>query len=289
MATLLMSGLRSSRYHDLSRLRAASVVDSPWLSILLSAAFTWQPLAAQSPAAPPCDDNLLRLAAPVNGYQQRGNRCEGLYARQVAGTTLFLSSFTESFEKYDLESDDSLLVRWHVPSDSSIQLRAETIRPGRNYRMDARAVPRDTAYRWSNRILRSERIGRSDLGVLGWTRVTVGNRKRLAYVPLAISQKTALSACGPLQIVLSTEVRLTEVLISVAQIDTTGAELRVIKKDEPLQRGFYPAGSPIAIELKRADLAAPGLYSLKVSAVLSPSGSFARDYILLIPRGAACL
>ena len=262
--------------------RRTSVIGS-WLVLTASR------VLAQAPAArPPCDSNLLQLAAPVNGYQPRGDRCEGVYARQVAGTTLFLSSFTETFEKYDLTADDPLIIRWAAREDSGIQLRAETIKAGRYYRMDTRAAPRDSLYRWPNRILSSERLARSDLGVLGWTRITLGGRRRIAYVPLAVTQKTAPTACGPLQVALSTETRLTEVLVSLSQIDTTGVETRVIKKDEALGRGFYPAGSPILISLKRADLAAPGLYSLKVSATLSPRGNFAREYLLLIPTTTPC-
>jgi hypothetical protein len=77
-------------------------------------------------------------------------------------------------------------------------------------------------------------------------------------------------------------------MISLAQIDSTGAELRAIKQNEPLGRGFYPAGSPIVVTLKRTDLAAPGLYSLKISASLSPRGDYANQYFLLIPPGSGC-
>lgn len=254
-----------------------------WLSVAGSRA------PAQGTSAKlPCDSNLLQLAAPVNGYRPRGDRCEGVYARQVAGTTLFLSSFTETFEKYDLDADDPLIIRWAAPVDSGIQLRAETIKAGRYYRMDTRSAPRDSVYRWPNRILSSERLARSDLGVLGWTRVTLGGRRRIAYVPLAVTQKSAPTACGPLQIAFSTETRLLEVLVSLAQLDSTGAEIRVIKKDEPLGRGFYPAGSPILVSLRRTDLATPGLYSLKVSANLSPRGNYSHEYLLLIPTATAC-
>ena len=263
-------------------LRRASVIGG-WLVVAVS-----QAPAQGTTAKLPCDSNLLQLAAPVNGYRLRGDRCEGVYARQVAGTTLFLSSFTETCEKYDLTADDPLIIRWAAPADSGIQLRAETIKAGRYYRMDTRAAPRDSVYRWPNRILSSERLARSDLGVLGWTRITLGGRRRVAYVPLAVTQKSSPTACGPLQVAFSTETRLIEVLVSLAQLDSTGAEIRVIKKDEPLNRGFYPAGSPILISLRRADLAASGLYALKVSATLSPRGNFSREYLLLIPTTTAC-
>jgi len=249
---------------------------------------TTRAVAQGAPSNPACDTNLLRLAAPVNGYQPRGDRCEGVYARQVAGTTLFLSSFTQTFEKYDLAADDPLIIRWSARADSGLQLRAETIKAGRYYRMDTRAAPRDTMYRWPSRILTSERLARSDLGVLGWTRVTVAGQRRVAYVPLAVTQKGAPNPCGPLEVTFSTETRLSEVLVSLAQIDSTGAEIRAIKKDEALGRGFYPAGSPVVVSLKRADLAQPGLYALKVAAALSPRGNYSHEYLLLIPAATAC-
>lgn len=254
-----------------------------WLALATSG------LVAQgTPARPACDSGLVQLAAQVNGYQARGDRCEGVYARQVAGTTMFLSSFTETFESYDLASDDPLIVHWDARTDSGVQLRAEAIKAGRYYRMDTRAAPRDSLYRWPNRILSSERLAKTDIGVLGFTRITLGGRRRLAYVPLAITQKGTPTSCGPLQLAFSVETRLSEVLVSLSQLDSTGAESRVIKKDEALNRGFYPAGSPIIVSLKRADLAAPGLYSLKVSASLSPRGNYSHEYLLLIPTTAAC-
>ena len=254
-----------------------------WLALATSR------LEAQgTPARPACDSGLVQLAAPVNGYQARGDRCEGVYARQVAGTTMFLSSFTDTFEAYDLSSDDPLVIHWDARTDSGVQLRAETIKAGRYYRMDTRTAPRDSVYRWPNRILSSERLAKTDIGVLGFTRVTLGGRRRLAYVPLAITQKGAAATCGPLQLAFSTETRLTEVSVSLSQLDSTGAESRVIKNDEALNRGFYPAGSPIIVTLRRTDLASAGLYSLKVSATLSPRGNYSHEYLLLIPTTAAC-
>ena len=262
--------------------RHASLI-GVWLVVSASRA-----VAQATPAWLPCDSSLLQLAAPVNGYQPRGDRCEGVYARQVAGTTMFLSSFTATFEKYDLNADDPLIIHWSAQPDSGIQLRAETIKAGRYYRMDTRAAPRDSLYRWPNRILSSERLGKSDLGVLGWTRITLGGRPRVAYVPVAITQKGTASSCGPLQLAFSTETRLTEVLVSLSLLDSTGAVLHVIKNDSALNRGFYPAGSPVLVSLRRSDLAAPGLYSLKISATLSPRGNYSHEYLLLIPTATAC-
>src|SRR5262245_58693608 len=93
MVTPRLSGTGNPQYQPNSQSRVARLSCSSPLLAVLSAVYIWQPLPAQLPIPPQCDENLLRLASPVNGYQRRGNRCEGLYARQVAGTTLFLSSF----------------------------------------------------------------------------------------------------------------------------------------------------------------------------------------------------
>jgi hypothetical protein len=118
--------------------------------------------------------------------------------------------------------------------------------------------------------------------------MSLGGERRQVYVPLAITQTGSAHSCSPFELVLSTEARLKEVLLSLVQIDSSGGEIRTVKRDEPLRRGFYPAGAPIVINLKRADLHEPGFYALKLSATLTPRGDFARNYVLFIPATDAC-
>jgi hypothetical protein len=240
---------------------------------------TSQAPAQGTAAKVPCDSNLLQLAAPVNGYRPRGDRCEGVYARQVAGTTLFLSSFTETFEKYDLSADDPLIIRWAAPADSGIQLRAETIKAGRYYRMDTRRAAR-LGVPLAQPVPAPERLAAATWG-LGDQVALIGGDAVCPAAHKELAHRLRTAAGGLLHRDPALE------LVS-RPLDSTGAETRVIRKDEPLGRGFYPAGSPILISLKRADLAAPGLYSLKVSATLSPRGTFSREYLLLIPTATAC-
>lgn len=244
--------------------------------------------AQTPPGRSPCDEALLRLAAPVNGYQPRGDRCEGLYARQVSGTTLFLASFTRSFENYDLQSPDPLVLSWPATPDSAIQIRAETVGPNRYYRMDTRRLPGDTIWRWPSRVLTAERISRKELGILGWRRMVLKGRARPVYMPLEVNQRNLSAVCGPYEIVLSPGARLSEVTLTLAKADADGNPERYIKQDEPLQRGFYPAGSPILVTLKRGDLLEPGLYYLKVTATLRTKGAIAQEYFLQVVPDSRC-
>jgi len=213
--------------------------------------------------------------------------CEGVYAKQVAGTTLFLASFTGSFEDYDLGSQDSLTLTWSKAADSGVQIRAETIRGGRYYRMDTLRPPEDSSYRWPSRVLSAEQIRRRDLGVVGWTRMRIADSARVVFVPLEVRQSRSPS-CGGYDLVLVPGERLTEVYLSLAFLGADGTPVEFIKRDQPLGRGFYPAENPIPVQIKSSEVPKPGLYYLKTAARLSNGATATKEYVLFIASSAAC-
>lgn len=247
------------------------------------------PGATPASQAEPCDSALTRLATPVNGYRQRGDRCEGLYAQQVSGTTVFLASLTEAFDEYDLQSTDSLTVEWSVPphSTAGLQLRAETLKHGRYYRMDTFRSLATAAYRWPSGLLRAERIPRRELGVIGWTQLTIGDVPSDVYVPLRIRQQHGASSCGTYDVVLWPGEQLTEVYVSLAPVHADG-RLGTFVRQDSLNYGFYPAESPIRFQLKQSQIGPTGLYYLKIGARLGGGGTSTREYRLYLSSGAAC-
>ena len=247
------------------------------------------PGATRASQAEPCDSALTKLATAVNGYRQRGDRCEGLYAQQVSGTTVFLASLTEAFEDYDLQSTDSLTVRWSLPpkSTAGLQLRAETLKHGRYYRMDTVRSLEAGAYRWPSGLLRAERIPRRELGVIGWTQVTIGDVPSDVYVPLQIRQQHAASACGTYDVVLWPGEQLTEVYVSLAPVRADG-RLGAFVRQDSLNYGFYPAESPIKFQIKQRRIGPPGLYYLKIGARLGSGGTSTKEYRLYLSGAAAC-
>jgi hypothetical protein len=263
----------------------------PVCRVLLLGATLTSPLAAQTAATggtAACDETLLRLASPGNGYRSLGDRCEGVYAKQVGGTTLFLASFTESFETYDLKSQDSLVVSWPAPAGAALQIRAETLRRGRYYRMDTRRPTGDTAYHWSNHVLSIEQIPRRDLGILGWMRLPVGGAPQLVQVPLRVEQQRPAKTCGSYELQIVPGERLKEVYTSLAPVGADGKAGSFLYEDQALGYGFYPAEAPIKLLIDRAKLPRAGIYYLKLAARLDSGGSATKEYYLYASPAPAC-
>jgi hypothetical protein len=266
-------------------------IASPWCRVLLLGATLATPLAGQGTSTggtAACDETLLHLASPGNGYRSMGDRCEGVYAKQVGGTTLFLASFTESFENYDLKSQDSLVVSWPAPADVALQIRAETMRRGRYYRMDTRRPAGDTAYHWSNHVLSIEQIRRRDLGIMGWMQLPVGRESQLVQVPLRVEQQQAARTCGSYELQVVPGERLKEVYTSLAPVGADGKPGSFLYQDQALGYGFYPAEAPIKLLIDRAKLPRAGIYYLKLAARLDSGGSATKEYYLYASPAPAC-
>lgn len=131
--------------------------------ILVFAPLTPSPASAQES---PCDRGLEGRARGPLGYALRGDRCEGMYVEQVAGTALWLASLTRIFENYDLSPNQALLVEWDAPDSGTILLRAQGIKHDLYYRMDAARPLASHSYRWPSDLLAAQHITREDIGVL---------------------------------------------------------------------------------------------------------------------------
>src|SRR5678810_124031 len=138
-----------------------------------------------------CDSLKTRDSDPLR-YRQRGDRCEGVYAQDVSGSSdLLVASLVESFEAIDDTSSLPLRVEWTPPDGQAVRLRAYSIKPGLFYRMDtAKPIPA-SPYLWPADVLQALRIGNADIGVTGSASAMLGGERRDVFVPLRISQRKA--------------------------------------------------------------------------------------------------
>jgi hypothetical protein len=224
----------------------------------------------------PCDRGLEQLSRGPYGYRLHGDRCEGIYSREVAGTTLWVASLTEAFESYDLTSRADLIVEWTAPGDSTIRLRAEGTRRGLYYRMDAVRPAGSRSYRWPSDLLAAQHISQNDIGVLGWTRYRLGSVDRDIYIPLRISQHHPAPTAGVYDLVLFPTVTLREVYVSLAPVGPDGSPRNFIQQGKRLGYRFYPAERPVSIKLP--SLGEAGVYYLEIGADLAAGGSVALTY-----------
>jgi len=142
-------------------------------------------------------DGLAPLRGSKSGYQDRGNRCEGLYVSKVGSRSLAAISFTLGRVRFDLAPAGAIEVT--APGQTQpVNVRALAIPVKTYYRMDATLAPGDIL-RWSMKdVLAPEGLTDSRVGVFGWR----GADDDRTLVPVRVTSLGASSASqAPLLII----------------------------------------------------------------------------------------
>jgi hypothetical protein len=251
-------------------------------SFLLLLAALGRPPAAIAPSAAlrfDCDSLVKTQATDPLHYRQRGDRCEGVYGQNVAGSsTLRVASLVESLEAFDDTSAQLLRIEWTPPAGQPVMLRASSMRPGLYYRMETTHPVSGSSFAWPADVRRPLRISSADIGVTGTASMSIGGARREVLVPLRISQRRAPVRTSSYRLTLWPTVGLGEVFVTVAATDSTGTPTRYLQRDEKLAYGVYPADRPIAVRLPA--LTQPGVYLVRVAATREGSGGVTRSILL---------
>jgi hypothetical protein len=218
-----------------------------------------------------CDPSLPQVSTPL-GYRDRGDRCEGVYVKEVSSTTLTVGSFTEAFESYDLKSSEPLNVEWdRTPGKEKVRLRAQSLRRRVYYRMDAVELPEKTPFKWSPNVLASLNIPSGELGVVALTKYTWGKLERDVYLPVRVRQGGKAARTGAYKLVVVPGVELTEVFVTLAAAGAEGQVRTFLKDGEKLGYGYYPAER--ALEIPIVGLKASGVYYMQIGATMRGGGT----------------
>jgi hypothetical protein len=218
-----------------------------------------------------CDSNLTKLSNGPLSYKDRGDRCEGIYVKEVSSTTLQIVSLTESFGEYNTNSGKPILIEWDTPPATSvIHLKAQSVKRKLYYRMDTFRPNRDKLYNWPIDILASLNIEKSDFGIVGIAQASIGQEKRDIYIPLRLSQDGTVQI-NNYNLMLLPGVELKKVFISLALLGADGRPGKFIKDGEELKYGYYPAERSVQIPI--SGLKSEGIYYLEIGATLRNGGS----------------
>jgi hypothetical protein len=217
--------------------------------------------------APECEKGLDPQSDSPYGYGPRGDRCEGMYIRQVGGTTLAIVSLTREFERYDPVSDERLYLAWSPPGAPTLRIQVRGIQPDLYFGMDAQRPAANGFYAWPTSLLAPLRILQPDIGVLAWTRIGVGEDSLQVYLPVSITRAKRGPQATSLKLVVYPVAELRELYLSVAGVTSDGrpAPAGLIMDREPQLQGYYPPERPIRLTLPSL---APGLYRVEASAIL---------------------
>src|SRR5437868_7133216 len=223
-----------------------------------------------------CDSSLVKLSSGPSGYRERGDRCEGIYIKEVGSTTLQVAAFTESFMQYDLNSGKPLTIQWDAPpNNSSVSLRAQGLRRKLYYQMDKFMPPGKTVYSWPINFLSSLNIGKSEIGITGKFLYKSGKVEHNVYVPLRISQQGNDIKTGSYKLLLFPGTELKELYLSMAPVEADGSNGKFIMEGKKLGYGYYPAER--AIEIPVSGMKETGIYYLEISAEKKNGGTSTRE------------
>jgi len=229
-----------------------------------------------------CDSLVKARATDPLSYRQRGDRCEGVYAQNVSGSSsLLVASVVESFEGIDDTSSRPLRVEWTPPNGQAVALRAYSIKPGLFYRMETAHPIAASPYLWPAEVLQALRIRRADIGVTGSASLMLNGVRREVFVPLRISQRKAPVRSTRYRVTIWPSVELSAVFVSLATTGAGGAPATYLQRDENLAYGFYPAERGIDIPLR--PLTARGIYFVRIAATLASGGSATSTFLLFHP------
>jgi hypothetical protein len=249
--------------------------------LLLGAAVATQVLAQ----SPPCDQSLRPAKDSRYAYGPRGDRCEGLYVKDVGGTTLTIMSLTAAFDKYDPAADPILHLAWSAPAGDSLRIQVRAIQPNIFFGMDAERPLAAKTYDWSTAILSPLNILQDEIGLLAWTRVKRDARTLTVHVPVSVTRSKKGAPSTGYSLVLYPVKELKEVYLTLGPADSTGQPETgaLIKDHEPQEQGYYPAERPIRLSLP--PLRPPGLYYLEVTATLRNGKPAKADPMLIEASG----
>ena len=218
-----------------------------------------------------CDSGLRQSTSDSYGYRLRGDRCEGIYIKEVSGASLRIVSLTEWVEDFDPAINQNLIVQWTGPGKTSVHLRAYGLRHRLYYRMDSLRPADSTSYSWSPNLLAALTLKKNELGLVAWFTQAIQGEDREVYLPIRLTQKSSVNKSNRYNLRLLASVELTEVFVSLAPLQADGKPGTYIKRNEALRWGYYPAERPINIVIP--ELTTRGIYYLEVGATLRSGGS----------------
>jgi hypothetical protein len=220
-----------------------------------------------SSQTPNCDTYLHAAGNDPYGYRARGDRCEGVYIKDLSAS-LRVVSFTTDFD--DFGTDVSLLrLQWTGSSLEEVHLRATALRPRLYYEMDSVRPAGSSSYDWQTNLLTALSIRRAELGVVAWTSQRIGGYDRQIYLPLSVNHPNRSKNTKPGVIVLS-GVELRELYVSLSLLNADGSRRAVLRKEEPVKAGYYPPDEGIEIPLPQVKES--GLYLLELGAEFQGGG-----------------
>lgn len=222
------------------------------------------------------DSSVRPASGDRSGYQNKGDRCEGLVLQLVAPVTLQVVSFIESIDTFP-GAGETLRVEWSAPvrHQNPVQLRVETLPSGVSYRMDTRCPTNPPLFAWSMELLAQLRIRPSEITVAAMTTHRVGDSEEEVLLPVTIASRSPRSLSPDYLLTVMPFRELSEVFFRATPVDNPTP---TVEKYVPLRRGYYPPLVPIVIRIPKAKTS--GVYSVQIGATVRAGAALATEVLI---------
>ena len=236
--------------------------------LTLSAALVLvSPAAASGQSS--CDPSLIQNNSLSIGYRPRGDRCEGIYRRQVSSFGVQLISLTAQSDLRDLCAFGERVhlvipTRRGEPGSVPVRVQAESLRSDLYYRLDVELKSRNSFELPADPRSHNEvRLTAAELALLAKVPAVAGANRIDALLPVRLAGEPSAHVLPPYRALLMPGRRVRDVFVSLWRYD--GATATRIVSERSLNARPYPADTPIAIVLERTDVQQAGLYRSRVN------------------------
>lgn len=193
-----------------------------------------------------CDPSVKSDTDRAEGYQQRGERCEGLYWRPHAmEANLSVVGFRRSSSINGLNLPPSFHLAWRktplISADAQVTVKSVSLRHDMYYRMDTRKPYSSGSFDWPTDVLGLLGLDFRNLGVFASAPVKIGRTRWQAYLPLEIGFSQTPAAAFELTLVPG--MALADLSWQYSKFGSDGLPAKVLKH-EKLKQSF-PADKPI--------------------------------------------
>jgi hypothetical protein len=139
--------------------------------------------------------------------------------------------------------------------------------------MDALRPTGADSWLWPTDVLKLLGIDEPSLGIVATTTIPLNGMDRVIYLPLRVSSKRATQSTRRYEILLRSDVELSEVFVSIAELDQQGKPIKYLRQNKPLLYGIYPAERGIPVSIGASELREGAIYQVDVGATLRTGGS----------------
>lgn len=224
-----------------------------------------------------CDPYLIPRDDHPYGYRLRGDRCEGIYVKQVSSTVLSLVSLTGLTGDVIVNQQNQLLIEWKLAKDREIRLRAYGIKPRLYYRMDTVRPRNSTSYLWPTDVLSALGINKDNIGLVAWVFDSNVDNNKKVYLPLQIGDANKGFNSNTYELGLLPGRELAELFLSVASADSDGNPKSYLMEEVALEYGYYPPGRIVKIPIE--NLKSSGMHYVQIGAILREGGAMTIDFL----------